>query len=234
MRRKAFVARMAICSALRQSRTEMPRRFLAEQAGSVNLALPVVVKEPVLEFFAFDASYVDKLRSGDAHTEGHFVSYFSELIRLKLRSRLNSKEAIEDVRQETFMRVMVLLRAEDGLRHPERLGPFVNSVCNHVLLEHYRSQKRVTASIDEETESTIPAREPSALSLLETRDTARIVRQILNELTERDRRLLQAVLLEERDKDEVCTEFGISREYLRVLLHRAKQSFKSFYVNRLA
>jgi RNA polymerase sigma-70 factor (ECF subfamily) len=212
----------------------MPRRFLAEQASSVNLALPVVVKEPVLEFFAFDSSYVDKLRSGDAHTEGHFVSYFSELIRLKLRSRLNSKEAIEDVRQETFMRVLMLLRAENGLRHPERLGPFVNSICNHVLLEHYRSQKRVTASIDEETESTIPAREPSALSLLETRDTERIVRQILNELTERDRRLLQAVLLEERDKDEVCAEFGISREYLRVLLHRAKQSFKSFYVNRLA
>jgi RNA polymerase sigma-70 factor (ECF subfamily) len=186
-----------------------------------------------LEFFAFDASYVERLRSGDAHIEGHFVTYFSELIRLKLRSRLNSKEAIEDIRQETFMRVLALLRAEEGLRQPDRLGPFVNSVCNHVLLEHYRSQKRVTATIDDETEATIAGREPSALSLLEAKDTERVVRQILNELTERDRRLLQAVLLDERDKDEVCAEFGISREYLRVLLHRAKQSFKSFYISRL-
>lgn len=185
-----------------------------------------------MEFFAFDSSYVDRLRSGDTHVEGHFVSYFSELIRLKLRSRLNSKEAMEDVRQETFMRVLSLLRADDGLRQPDRLGPFVNSVCNHVLLEHYRSQKKVPAAIDEEAESTIPAREPSALSLLETKDTERVVRQILNELTDRDRRLLQAVLLDERDKDEVCKEFGISREYLRVLLHRAKQSFKSFYTSR--
>jgi RNA polymerase sigma-70 factor (ECF subfamily) len=40
------------------------------------------------------------------------------------------------------------------------------------------------------------------------------------------------VLLEERNKDEVCAEFGITREYLRVLLHRAKQSFKSCYTNR--
>jgi RNA polymerase sigma-70 factor (ECF subfamily) len=101
-----------------------------------------------------------------------------------------------------------------------------------VLLEHYRSQKKVPAAIDEEAESTIPAREPSALSLLETKDTERVVRQILNELTDRDRRLLQAVLLDERDKDEVCKEFGISREYLRVLLHRAKQSFKTFYTSR--
>jgi len=38
------------------------------------------------------------------------------------------------------------------------------------------------------------------------------------------------VLLEERDKDEVCTELGLSRDYLRVLVHRAKQSFKSWYL----
>jgi RNA polymerase sigma-70 factor (ECF subfamily) len=193
----------------------------------------VAGEESRLEFFAFDASYVERLRSGDANIEGHFVSYFSELIRLKLRSRLNSKEAIEDVRQETFMRVLALLRGDVGLRQPDRLGPFVNSVCNHVLLEHYRSQKRGEATIDDETEATVAGREPSALSLLEARDTERVVRQILNQMPERDRRLLQSVLLEERDKDEICAEFGITREYLRVLLHRAKQSFKSFYIERL-
>ena len=95
-----------------------------------------------MEFFAFDASYLDKLRAGDAHIEEHFVNYFSELIRIKLRSRLNSRESIEDVRQETFVRVLSLLRGEGGLRQPDRLGPFVNSVCNNVLLEHYRSPKK--------------------------------------------------------------------------------------------
>jgi RNA polymerase sigma-70 factor, ECF subfamily len=196
-------------------------------------ALTVATGEQGLQFFAFDASYVEKLRAGDAHIEGHFVDYFSELIRLKLRSRLNSKEAIEDVRQETFMRVLTLLRGKGGLRQPDRLGPFVNSVCNHVLFEHYRSQKRTAATIDDELKGTIAGREPSALSLLEAKGTERVVRQILNQLPERDRRLLQSVLLEERNKDEVCAEFGISREYLRVLLHRAKQSFKSCYTSRL-
>ena len=195
-------------------------------------ALAVATGKQGLEFFAFDASYVEKLRAGDAHIEGHFVNYFSELIRLKLRSRLNSKEAIEDVRQETFMRVLTLLRGKGGLRQPDRLGPFVNSVCNHVLFEHYRSQKRTEATIDDEVEATIAGREPSALSLLEAKDTERVVRQILNQLPERDRRLLQ-LLLEERNKDEVCAEFGITREYLRVLVHRAKQSFKSCYTSRL-
>jgi RNA polymerase sigma-70 factor, ECF subfamily len=196
-------------------------------------AIAVAAGKQGLEFFAFDASYVEKLRAGDAHIEGHFVNYFSDLIRLKLRSRLNSREAMEDVRQETFKRVLTLLRGEGGLRQPDRLGPFVNSVCNHVLFEHYRSQKRTEATIDDEVEATVAGREPSALRLLEAKDTERVVRQILNQLPERDRRLLQSVLLEERNKDEICAEFGITREYLRVLLHRAKQSFRSCYTSRL-
>jgi len=186
-----------------------------------------------LEFFTFDASYIERLRSGDAQIEGHFVNYFSELIRLKLRSRLSSQEAVEDVRQETFVRVLVQLRGQAGLRQPDRLGSFVNSVCNNVLLEHYRSKKRTEATIDDETEATMASHEPSALRMLEAKDTERVVRQILNALTEKDRRLLQSVLLEERDKDEVCTELGVDRDYLRVLLHRAKGSFRTVYSKRV-
>ena len=40
--------------------------------------------------------------------------------------------------------------------------------------------------------------------------------------------------LEERDKDQVCIDFGVDRDYLRVLLHRAKQSFKSLYLKNVA
>ena len=91
--------------------------FLTSSPGSVNLDAPALAgEESRLEFYAFDASYVERLRTGDAHIEGHFVTYFSELIRLKLRSRLNSREAIEDVRQETFMRVLALLRGERRLK----------------------------------------------------------------------------------------------------------------------
>jgi len=36
-------------------------------------------------------------------------------------------------------------------------------------------------------------------------------------------------LLEEKEKDAVCREFGVDRDYLRVLLHRAKDKFKGLY-----
>ena len=57
-----------------------------------------------MNFEVFDGSYVSRLRAGDPSTEQHFVGYFTELITLKLRSRLRAPEVIEDLKQETFSR----------------------------------------------------------------------------------------------------------------------------------
>jgi RNA polymerase sigma-70 factor (ECF subfamily) len=184
-----------------------------------------------LQFTAFDAIYLERLQRGDADTEQHFAAYFGELIKLKLRSRLSLREAVEDVRQETFVRVLALVRANE-VRDPGRLGALVNSVCNNVLLEYYRARSRTDSSLDEVPEHSFVSQDTSGPGLLEVREAQRVVRKILSDLPERDRQLLRAVLLEERDKDEVCTELGLSREYLRVLVHRAKRSFKSFYLKR--
>jgi RNA polymerase sigma-70 factor (ECF subfamily) len=182
-----------------------------------------------LEFFSFDDAYLERLRSGDFRTQEHFVSYFSQLIQLKLRSRLHSADAIEDLRQEIFVRVFATLRSKDGLRKADRLGAFVNSVCNNVLLEHYRSSSRTTSIDDENEPVDVPDRRIDALRGMMAQQTASSVQATLDELSERDRRLLKEVFLDERDKDEVCREFGVDRGYLRVLLHRAKQTFKSHF-----
>lgn len=186
-----------------------------------------------MEFFQFDNSYLERLRSGDFRTEEHFVSYFTELIQLKLRSRLQSPQAIEDVRQETFARVFATIRSEQGVRQPDRLGAFVNTTCNNVLMEHYRSSARST-SIEEEEDTKIPDTSMDVVSIIAHKQMEDKVRQILDEMPERDRRLLKEVFLEEKDKDEVCRDFGVDRDYLRVLMHRAKQAFKSLYLKSMA
>lgn len=185
-----------------------------------------------MQFETFDAGYIENLCAGDHGTEEHFVGYFTELLHLKLRSRLRSPHAIEDVRQETFARVLRVLRKDGSLRQPERLGAFVNTVCNNVLLEHYRASSR-SQSIDEEGQPELPATGASVLDTVASQQLKGKVHEILLELEPRDRGLLKAVFIDERDRDEVCREFGVDREYLRVLLYRAKQEFKTEYVKRM-
>ena len=185
-----------------------------------------------LEFHAFDARYIDNLRAGDSRTQEHFVGYFTELLHLKLRSRLQSPQAIEDVRQETFARVLTGLSKPGALRQPESLGAFVNTVCNNVLFEHYRASSR-NQPLDEEGSARLPATGADAHTIAAAGQLSFKVRQILLDLPMRDRSLLKAVFLDERDREEVCREFGVDREYLRVLLHRAKQEFKAEYLKRI-
>jgi RNA polymerase sigma-70 factor, ECF subfamily len=187
-----------------------------------------------MEFCAFDKSYVERLRAGDFRTQEHFASYFGALIQVKMRSRGRSQEDIDDIRQETFTRVLKALRSEGGLREPEKLGAFVNAICNNVRNEFYRSGLRQGTTEEDTAAVQAPDPAPDALHQVMARDTRQLVQEVVDDLPERDRGVLRKVLLEERDKDEVCAELGIDRDYLRVLLHRARSSFKGKYLERTA
>jgi RNA polymerase sigma-70 factor (ECF subfamily) len=177
-----------------------------------------------VDLFSFDEPYLQRLRDRDHATERHFVAYFNKLLLIKLRSRLRSAQEIEDIRQETFVRVLKAVRTEGTIRQPERLGAFVNSICNNVLQEYFRSSQRTDQFDEDAPEPADPS--PDVDGMLVTLQAIDQVRRILAELPERDRRLLRAIFMEEKDKDDVCREMGVNREYLRVLLHRAKQTFR--------
>jgi RNA polymerase sigma-70 factor (ECF subfamily) len=180
-----------------------------------------------VEFFAFDKGYVERLRVGDRTTEDHFVTYFEQLLRIKLRARTLTSDKVEDLRQETFIRVIAAVRREGGVRQPERFGAFVNSICNNVLLEHYRSSAKSQPLDDVHFE--IPDKLLDLEGMLVTKQSSARVRQVLDGMPQKDRDLLRAIFLEEKEKDDVCREFGVDRDYLRVLLHRAKDKFRALY-----
>ena len=186
-------------------------------------------KRAVLNRHPFDVLYVERLRAGDAETERHFCAYFSDLIRLKVRAR-GLAALVDDIRQETFLRVLRTVRTPGGLRDAGALGAFVNSVCGNVILETSRAQKLTGAAPPEESERPADAAEPDAEAqyLIEERKFA--VRRVIDALDPRDRELLAALYLEEQDRDRVCERLGVTREYLRVLVHRAKREFKARYV----
>ena len=180
-----------------------------------------------MNFFAFNNAYVERLRNGDPATERHFFAYFEKLLEIKLRARGIGSDKLEDLKQDTFIRVIAAVRKEGGVRQPERFGAFVNSVCNNVLLEYYRSLGKNQQLND--THDEIPDKVLDLDGLLVSKQCSEQVLKILSGLPARDRELLRAVFFEERDKDAVCRDIGVDRNYLRVLVHRAKDKFKAVY-----
>jgi RNA polymerase sigma-70 factor (ECF subfamily) len=178
-----------------------------------------------VELQSFNEQYVHLLTEGDPRTEQHFVSYFSQLIRIKLRSKVRSPELIEEVCQETFLRVLTTLRRKGGLQHPERLGAFVNTVCNNVMLESFRSEARTQPFPNEDFDAV--DLKVDVESELVTQENKEMVETVLAGLPQKHRDLLRMIFLEEKDKSEVCQQLNVGREYLRVLLHRAKSCFKT-------
>jgi len=181
-------------------------------------------REEQLDVTSFDQEYLQRLKDGDSETQRHFTRYFGDLLSIKLRNRVRSSHLIEEVRQETFLRVLLIVR-RDGIDHPERLGAFVNAVCNNVVREMFRNESRSTQM--PETAPEVVDEGPSPETILFSRQRKSHVWKILESLPEKDRDLLRQVFLEERDKDEICRAFHVDREYLRVLLHRAKARFRS-------
>jgi RNA polymerase sigma-70 factor (ECF subfamily) len=177
-----------------------------------------------LERYEFDRGYIERLIAADAETERHFTRYFGDLLTMKLRPRLRSAAQVDDVKQETFVRVLTTLKKKGGITSPEALGAFVNSVANNVLLETYRSGAKA-APLDEGYDGPDERVAGAESTLLASEERAK-VRQALAGLPQKDRELLRLLFFEERDKDAICEAMNVDRNYLRVLLHRAKGHFR--------
>jgi len=181
-----------------------------------------------VQFQTFDEDYLRRLRDGDSQAEQHFASYFGELIQLKLRRRVRTRQLLEDIQQETLCRVLKTVRDPSGVRDARKLGAFVSAVCNNVTAELSRSENRYEGAERDFDEQAGAGQDPDALLINEQRQ--RQVKKILNKLDERDRRLLRAVFLEELTSAEVCRRFDVQPDYLRVLIFRAKARFRQEFV----
>jgi RNA polymerase sigma-70 factor (ECF subfamily) len=176
----------------------------------------------------FDQNFLFAIRDRNANAESFLVSHFARPVRLKLRARLRSPELVEDACQETFLRVITYLRQGKVLNRPASLPGFVHSVCHNVALELLRNQTR-QSQLTENAEDPIDSG-PGPEGLMVSEERKRIVTRILNELPERDRQILRRVFLDEQDKDSICRDLKVDRDYLRVLLHRACARFRTLAV----
>lgn len=192
------------------------------QAGAVYWFATATV-EP----YQFDEDYLSRLRDRDAATEAHFVSYFNGLLKAKLRSDGYSESALNDIRQETHYRVLRKIY-ENKIENPRSLRSFVYGVCERVEWEYDRGEWRHWQDEREEFPEVSDERTPAdgPAQQAEMRET---VRWVLGKLPEKDRKILVALFLHDKDREEICRELEITRDNFRVVLHRALASARKSF-----
>lgn len=180
------------------------------------------LRPAVVDLYPFDEAYLCRLRDRDPKTEEHFTDYFNKLLKAKLRSDGYSESALNDIRQETLLRVLKAIYA-NKIQNPKSLRSFVYGVCERVEWEYDRGEWPQWQDDHDEfpdvSDDRNPADAPARLAELR-----QIARSLLEKLPEKDRKILIALYLDEKDRDEICVELGTTRDNFRVLLHRALSS----------
>jgi RNA polymerase sigma-70 factor, ECF subfamily len=158
--------------------------------------------------------------------EEQVAQHCERLIARWLRSRVRSPELIEDIRQETLLRVLVTLR-EQKLNNPARLSAFVIGICKNVRREFTRHDRRYMFS--DEAYAGVPDSTQGPEAVLMSKERKARIQRTLAHIPRKDSSALAMVFLDERSRTDVCGQLGLNEAYFRVLLYRAKLQFRKRY-----
>lgn len=178
-----------------------------------------------MDYYPFDDDYVRRLRDGDRVTEEHYSSYFPPKLQIVLRILGTRAEDVDDVIQDALMRVLVKVRANE-IRDGHTFGKYVVTTCRNIAKEEFRKSKK-TEPLPDGKDWPDP---DNPLNNAISRQQKALIRAVLAEMEERDATILRELYLDELEKDEICERHKVDRKYLRVLLHRARQKFRSRFL----
>jgi len=140
-----------------------------------------------------DGDLVTNISQGDSTAETALYDKYSARIYFLALSELHSREDAEDVRAETFLRVLQALR-RGRLRSPESLGSFIVGTALNVIREHVRQKHRLQ-SLDGNEINLIG--EKSLESAFIEEDASRALEEAARGLKPRERDFLRMYYYEE-------------------------------------
>jgi len=172
-----------------------------------------------------DSELAVGVAEGGAWAEGALYEKYAERVFYLALSERHTREDAEDIRAETFLRVLQALR-EGKLRKPDSLASFVVGIALNVMREHRRQRAGADALTEREYE--IPGGESPEDAFLD-KEAAEAVAELAAHLKPRERQFLRMYFYEELPKAEIARALGIKEERLRLIKSRALKSFRGIY-----
>ena len=175
-----------------------------------------------------DSDLVVGVEQGDKFAEDQIYRKYSDRLYFLALSELHSREDAEDVRSETFIRVIQAVR-QGKLRKPEALGSFVVGIALNVIRE-LRRQRFGVESL-EDNDLNVPVEASPEKAFLD-QEVSSSIAETVKHLKPREREFLRMYYYEELPLPTIAAALGIKLERLRLIKSRTLQRFRKIYQNR--
>ena len=146
----------------------------------------------------------------------------NKLFRLALRITLNREEA-EDVVQDTMIKVW---NAHDRWQELDSIEAYSLTIARNLSLDRIKKMDNQNDSLEEQTTERLDETSSTPSERMIQKDKLDIVRNIINELPEKQRSCLQLRDIEGKSYKEIADILSITEDQVKVNIFRARQTVK--------
>ena len=189
--------------------------------------LTISFYRPVVGKSAQDIN-VEAVVKGVMANDQHAIRQLYDLLygsMLKTIARQLSAELVHDTAQNSFLEVVASVR-KGSLRDPKSLSAFARTVVQRQIVRAIKGiakERRMAATTECDA---LPAEVESPDKVLVRRERIAIMKRVLGEMSEQDRRILSLFYLGEATQEDICARMCLTETQFRLLKSRAKFRFE--------
>jgi RNA polymerase sigma-70 factor (ECF subfamily) len=150
----------------------------------------------------------------------------NELFRLALRITQERAEA-EDVVQETMMKVW---KRREQWAEMESIEAFCLTVCRNLALDKTRRMERQLRTAPPPTDPADLSHASNPEQVAIERDRLRLVRQLMDQLPEKQRSCMQLRDVEGKSYRDIATVLDITEQQVKINIFRARQTIRERFL----
>ena len=154
-----------------------------------------------------------------------FMPHYKLLYRVAYHLTGNVQDA-EDLLQDTYLK---LWQKRDDLPDEAMKEAYLMTMMKNLFVDQQR-HKRIDASEDIEAHAS-PPDERSLDEQIDSRDEVKQVEGLIRQLSERDAKIIQMHMMEDRSYEEIESDTGLSQGNIRIIVMRAKKKLKQQFLN---
>lgn len=174
---------------------------------------------------------VRRIAAGEAAAMQELYTLFSHGIRFYLCRQLGPQE-LDDKVHDTFVIVVQAIQKGE-LREPDRLMGFVRTVVRRQVAAYIDEAVHVRRDMTTDAGPFLADSRRNPEQTVALRQRVQLMREVLAELSDRDRDILTRFYLNEQTQEQICREMDLSGTQFRLLKSRAKARFGDLGRKRL-